>query len=134
MNWTQPMTRLFLFAPALAGALAAAPALAHHSYAMFDMTRTVALDATITQFKWQNPHSFIEADIKVPDGTEHWAIEMTAPNNLVQEGWKRTTIKPGDRVTLYVHPLRSGGKGGSFSGVKLADGKILGQTTSGRPS
>ena len=121
---TRNLTRWLL--PALA--ILAAPALAHHSYAMFDMTRT------ITQFKWQNPHSFIEADIKVPDGTEHWAIEMTAPNNLVQEGWKRTTIKPGDRVTLYVHPLRSGGKGGSFSGVKLADGKILGQTTSGRPS
>lgn len=118
--------------PALA--ISAMPAAAHHSYAMFDMTKTIALDATITQFKWQNPHSFIEADIKVPDGTEHWAIEMTAPNNLVQEGWKRTTVKPGDHVTLYVHPLRSGAKGGSFSGVKLADGTVLGQSTQGKKS
>ncbi|HSQ96166.1 MAG TPA: DUF6152 family protein [Croceibacterium sp.] len=115
-------------------ALLAAPVVAHHSYAMFDMTRIVTLDATITQFKWQNPHSFMEADIKTPDGTEHWAIEMTAPNNLVQEGWKRTTVKPGDHVTIYVHPLRSGDKGGSFAGVKLADGRVLGQTTSGKPS
>ena len=115
-------------------ALLAAPAIAHHSYAMFDMTRIVTLDATITQFKWQNPHSFMEADIKTPDGTEHWAIEMTAPNNLVQEGWKRTTVKPGDHVTIYVHPLRSGNKGGSFAGGKLADGRVLGQTTSGKPS
>ena len=115
-------------------ALLAVPAAAHHSYAMFDMTKTIALDATITQFKWQNPHSFIEADIKTPDGSEHWAIEMTAPNNLVQEGWKRTTVKPGDRVTLYVHPLRSGDKGGSFSGVKLANGTMLGQSTSGKKS
>ena len=59
---------------------------------------------------------------------------MTAPNNLVQEGWKRTTVKPGDHVTIYVHPLRSGNKGGSFAGVKLADGRVLGQTTSGKPS
>jgi hypothetical protein len=127
---TRHLTRWLL--PALA--ITAMPAAAHHSYARFDMTKTIALDATVTQFKWQNPHSFIEADIKVPDGTEHWAIEMTAPNNLVQEGWKRTTVKPGDRVTIYVHPLRSGAKGGSFSGVKLADGTILGQTTQGKKS
>lgn len=118
--------------PALA--ILAAPAVAHHSYAMFDMTKTVALDATVTQFKWQNPHSFIVADVKVPDGTETWNIEMTAPANLVQEGWKRTSVKPGDHVTLYVHPLRSGAKGGSFSGVKLADGTMLGQSTSGKKS
>ena len=115
-------------------AFASAPALAHHSYAMFDMTKTVTLDATITQFKWQNPHSFIEADVKVPDGSEHWAIEMTAPNNLVQEGWKRTTVKPGDHVTIFVHPLRNGDKGGSFASVKLADGTTLGQSTSGKKS
>ena len=128
------MTRLPLkrLLPVLA--ILAAPAGAHHSYAMFDMTKTIALDATVTVFKWQNPHSFIEADVKAPDRTEHWAIEMTAPNNLVQEGWKRTTVKPGDHVTLYVHPLRSGDRGGSFAGVKLADGTVLGQSTQGKKS
>ena len=130
-NFTPTLIRRWLL-PALA--ILAVPAAAHHSYAMFDMGKTIALDATITQFKWQNPHSFIEADIKVPDGTEHWAIEMTAPNNLVQEGWKRTTVKPGDHVTLYVHPLRSGDRGGSFAGVKLADGTVLGQSTQGKKS
>ena len=118
--------------PALA--ILALPAAAHHSYAMFDMTKIIALDATVTTFKWQNPHSFVEADVKAPEGSEHWAIEMTAPNNLVQEGWKRTTLKPGDRVTLYVHPLRSGDRGGSFAGVKLADGRVLGQSTQGKKS
>ena len=104
------------------------PASAHHSYSMFDMKKTVAMDATVTKFKWQNPHSFILADVQSPDGKENWAIEMTSPNNLVQEGWKRTSLKPGDRVTLYVHPLRSGAKGGSYVGVKLADGSKLGDT------
>ena len=128
------MTRLSLkpLLPALA--ILAAPAAAHHSYAMFDMTKIIALDATVTTFKWQNPHSFIEADVKAPEGSEHWAIEMTAPNNLVQEGWKRTTVKPGDHVTLYVHPLRSGDRGGSFAGVKLGDGTVLGQSTQGKKS
>jgi hypothetical protein len=120
------MKRFLLLAPLVT---IAAPAAAHHSYAMFDMTKTLTLDATVTQFKWQNPHSFIEADIKAPEGSEHWAIEMTAPNNLVQEGWKRNSLKPGDHVTLYVHPLRTGAKGGSYAGVKLADGKTLGKVS-----
>jgi len=115
-------------------AILAAPAAAHHSYAMFDMTKIIALDATVTTFKWQNPHSFIEADVKAPEGSEHRAIEMTAPNNLVQEGWKRTTLKPGDHVTIFVHPLRNGDKGGSFASVKLADGTTLGQSASGKKS
>ena len=119
---------LALVAP-LACGLPAGPALAHHSYAMFDMTKMLTLDATVTQFKWQNPHSFIEADVKAPEGGEHWAIEMTAPNNLVQEGWKRNSLKPGDKVTLYVHPLRTGARGGSYAGVRLADGKTLGKTS-----
>lgn len=109
-------------------ALSAVPAAAHHSYAMFDMTKTVALEATVTRFKWQNPHSFIEADIRAPEGTERWSIEMTAPANLVQEGWKRTSLKAGDKVTIWVHPLRSGARGGSYAGVKLVDGSTLGQT------
>jgi uncharacterized protein DUF6152 len=121
------MKRLLLF---VAASLVAAPAAAHHSSAMFDLTKTVALEATVTQFKWQNPHSFIEADVAVPGKpSEHWAIEMTAPANLAQEGWKRTSLKPGDKVRLFVHPLRSGARGGTYAGVRLADGKTLGQVS-----
>ena len=123
------MRRLLLLAPLTVAALAASPALAHHSYAMFDMTKTLTLQATVTQFKWQNPHSFIDAEVTAPTGAEHWLIEMTAPNNLVQEGWKRTSLKPGDKVTLFVHPLRTGAKGGSYAGVRLADGKTLGKVS-----
>ena len=123
------MKRLFFLALALAPMLAVVPAAAHHSYTMFDMQKTVALDASVVRFKWQNPHSFIEADVAVNGGTERWAIEMTAPNNLVQEGWKRTSLKPGDRVRIWVHPLRSGARGGSYVGVRLPDGSSLGQTS-----
>ena len=121
------MKRLFFLALALAPMLAVVPAAAHHSYTMFDMQKTVALDASVVRFKWQNPHSFIEADVAVNGGTERWAIEMTAPNNLVQEGWKRTSLKPGDRVTIWVHPLRNGARGGSYVGVRLPNGSTLGQ-------
>ena len=111
---------------ALAFAAVAGPAFAHHSYAMFDMQKTVVLDASVTRFKWQNPHAFIEADVAVNGSSEHWAIEMTSPNNLAQEGWKRTSLKQGDRVRIWVHPLRSGARGGSYAGVRLADGSTLG--------
>ena len=111
---------------ALTGTLAFGPASAHHSYSMFDMGKTVKLEATVTQFKWQNPHSFILADVEAPGGKESWAIEMNPPANLVREGWKRTSLKAGDKVTIWVHPLRSGAKGGSYSGVRLADGQTLG--------
>jgi hypothetical protein len=107
--------------------LAAAPALAHHSYAMFDMTKTVTLNGSVVQFKWQNPHSFIRLDVPVNGQVDHWAIEMTSPNNLAVEGWKRSSLKPGDKVTIQVHPLRDGAKGGSFAAAKLADGKTLGK-------
>jgi len=117
---------------ALAGiVLAPVPVLAHHSYAMFDMGKTVALQATVVRFKWQNPHAFIEIDAAARNGSERWSIEMTSPNNLAQEGWRRTSLKPGDRVTIWVHPLRSGARGGSYAGVRLPNGSTLGEVGGG---
>jgi hypothetical protein len=104
----------------------ALPAAAHHSYSMFDMQKTVVLDADVVRFKWQNPHAFIEADVAARGGTERWSIEMTSPNNLAQAGWRRTSLKPGDRIKLHVHPLRSGARGGAYAGVILPDGSSLG--------
>ena len=109
-----------------AALLAPLPSLAHHSYTMFDMQKTVAMEATVVRFKWQNPHAFIEIDAASRAGPERWAIEMTSPNNLVQEGWKRTSLKPGDRVKIHVHPLRNGSRGGAYAGIEFTDGSTLG--------
>lgn len=114
---------------ALLATLPVLPSLAHHSYSMFDMNKTVALEATVVKFKWQNPHAFIEIDAAARGGPERWAIEMTSPNNLAQEGWKRTSLRPGDKITLWIHPLRSGAKGGAYAGVRLPDGKTLGDVS-----
>jgi hypothetical protein len=97
---------------------------------MFDLQKTVVLDAEVVRFKWQNPHAFIEADVAAKGKSERWAIEMTSPNNLAQEGWKRTSLKKGDKVKIYVHPLRNGARGGSYAGVRLPDGKTLGEVKS----
>lgn len=111
---------------AMSLSLLTVPASAHHSYSMFDMTRTVVLNATVVQFRWQNPHAFIRVRVPVGQTTEEWSIEMTSPNNLVQEGWTRTAIRQGDQVQLHIHPLRSGALGGSYAGIVLPDGRTLG--------
>lgn len=121
------MNKLVPFAAIAALLLAPLSASAHHSYSMFDMGKTVVLEATVVKFKWQNPHAFITVDAAAGSARERWSIEMTSPNNLIQQGWKRTSLRPGDVVHIYVHPLRSGVKGGSYAGVRLADGSSLGE-------
>jgi hypothetical protein len=115
-----------ILAAALVAAPLSVPVLAHHSYAMFDMNRTITLEGRIVQFKWQNPHAWVEVDARVDGNWERWAIEMTSPNNLIQQGFRRTSMKPGDQVVMQIHPLRSGSKGGSFQAVRLPDDTVLG--------
>ena len=103
------------------------PAWVHHSGAMFDRTKVVKIMGVVTEFNWANPHSSFKVDVTGADGTlETWAIEMNGPNNLVHEGWKRTSIKPGDKVSVVVNPLRDGRPGGWYVGITLADGRFLG--------
>ena len=119
------MNRL-LIATALA-ALLAAPALAHHSPSAFEPTKTVTLTGTVKEFRWQNPHTWIELMVPGDKGGEVlWAIELTSPTYLVRAGWKSTTLKPGDKVTVVGRPLKSGEPGSAiFTSVTLADGTTL---------
>ena len=103
-------------------------AVAHHSFAMFDMAKQVTLDGTIKTFKWSNPHAWIEINVPKAGGdAEMWSVELTSPNNLMRVGWKRTSLKPGDKVTMIIHPLRTGAPGGSLAQVTLVDGTVLKQ-------
>ena len=123
-------------AAAIVTSLGALPAGAHHSTAAFDNTRVVKIEGTITQFRWINPHASIKIDGTsegdYPDGL--WTVEMTAPNVLINEGWTRTALQVGDKVTMFVNPLRNkvvlndGSTGGLYVGVVLKDGKALGRT------
>ena len=126
-----------LAAAAIVAALSALPVGAHHSTAAFDSARVVKLEGTVTQFRWINPHASIKIDATsdgdAPDGV--WTVEMTAPNVLINEGWQRTSLKVGDKVTMFVNPLRNmgivlndGSTGGLYVGVVLADGTKLGRT------
>jgi Family of unknown function (DUF6152) len=109
---------------------AALPSVAHHSFAMFDQTRQVTLKGKVVEFQWTNPHAFIHVEVPAPDGNETWDIELNSPNNLKRQGWKSTSVKPGDIVTLLANPLRDAThKGGLFISVTLADGTLLGEAT-----
>jgi len=103
-----------------------APAVAHHSPAAFDRTKKVTLVGTVKEFRWQNPHTWIE--VLVPDDKGKdvlWGVELTSPTYLIRAGWKSNTIKPGDKVTITVNPVRSGEPAGIFRSLTLADGRVL---------
>jgi uncharacterized protein DUF6152 len=103
-----------------------APAFAHHSPAAFEAQKTVTLVGVIKEFRWQNPHTWIEVLVPDEKGKEVlWGVELTSPTYLVRAGWKSNIIKPGDKVTVVVNPVRSGEPAGIFKSLTLADGRVL---------
>jgi hypothetical protein len=107
--------------------LLAIPALAHHSFTMFDATKVITITGTVTDFQWTNPHSYIEIDVPDESGaTKHWAIEMGSPSILQQSGWKFSNLKKGDKTTLVINPLKDGRPGGFLNTATLPDGRVLG--------
>ena len=105
----------------------AGPARAHHSGAMFDTAKEVTLTGTVRQFQWANPHCFIQLVVPGSGGQQvEWTLEMTAPVHLQRLGWKRSTLKQGDRITVTFHPLRNGAQGGNVETVVGPDGKAIG--------
>lgn len=117
----------------LVALLMAAAASAHHSFAMFDQTQNVPLKGTVQEFQWTNPHAFIQLEVAEADGSKAvWSIELNSPNNLKRQGWKATSLKSGDQVTVVMNPLRNGHKGGLFVSVTLPDGKVLTDATRAR--
>ncbi|HKE83956.1 MAG TPA: DUF6152 family protein [Vicinamibacterales bacterium] len=102
------------------------PVLAHHSPAAFDRTKEVKLVGTVKEFRWQNPHTWIEVLVPDEKGKDVlWGVELTSPTYLIRAGWKSNIIKPGDKVTVVVNPVRSGEPSGIFKSLTLADGRVL---------
>lgn len=101
----------------------ATTAAAHHSFAVYDHTRTLTLRGTVTKFQWTNPHAYLELDVKQPDGTvKHYSIELTSINMMQRVGWRSNMIKFGDQVTAVVAPLLTGEPAGLGLEVTLPDG------------
>ena len=112
-------------------------ALAHHSGAMFDSAKTSVVNGTVKEFTLTNPHSWIKLNVAGPgEQVQEFAIELGPITAMVRRGLTRTILKPGDKVQVSVHPLKTGAPGGSFVSLKLADGRELsgsGPTGPGAP-
>ena len=106
----------------------AASAEAHHSAAMFDPAAPKTLTGTVREVQWTNPHCYIQLLVRGDDGVEEeWSLEMAAPTHLQRLGWRKSTLRAGDRITVTFHPLRNGGKGGEVQEATTADGRPLGK-------
>ena len=116
-------------ASALAGGLVAiaGSASAHHSYAMFDRTKTATMSGTVRTLQWTNPHVYVwvfAADKSGNPTPDVWGFEFGGgPNGLQRSGWSKRTLNVGDKVTITYNPLRDGRNGGEFQSVVLANGE-----------
>ncbi len=119
------MKRLLVLAAVAVGATAA-PAFAHHSFAMYDHNRTLTIKGEVSKFQWTNPHGYLEIDVKQKDGSvKHFSCEMTSINMMTRLGWRSTMIHAGDVVTATVAPLLNGEPAGLLLDVTLPDGRKL---------
>jgi hypothetical protein len=129
------MTKAILTITAAAGLLAApAAAWAHHSHAMFDVTKTETIEGTVKAFNFANPHVWLYLVKQEPSGSEvTFPVEMSFIQNMMRQGMTATTFKPGDKVSVLVNPYRSGQPGGSYRGAVDAQGKKYGAANPNAP-
>jgi len=104
---------------------AGGPASAHHSFAMFDQTKTVVLQGLVTKFEWTNPHAFVILELPVNGQKVTYTLECSSPALMRHAGWKFNTVKAGDRVRVAMHPLKDGKPGGMLAKIKVPDGRLL---------
>jgi len=100
---------------------------AHHSTASFDNSKIVELKGLVKEFQWTNPHTWIQLNVTDEAGNVvEWSIEGGSPGTLSRNGWKASSFKAGDLVTIKARPMLNGNPGGAFVGATLADGNTLG--------
>jgi hypothetical protein len=117
--------KMSIFAVAMAAY--AAPALAHHSFSMFDKEKTVKISGTLKEFEWTNPHAWLHVIADEGGKKVEWSFEMGSVGQVAAQGWKADIVKPGDKITVEAHPLKDGSRGGQYRIATLADGTTLGQ-------
>ena len=107
--------------------LVATSALAHLSNSAFDGDKVMVLTGTVTEWKWTNPHVWIVLSVDDGKGGKaQWSIEGRTPGQLVRAGWSKTTLKPGDTITVDFSPAKDGSPTGLLTRVRRADGTVVG--------
>jgi hypothetical protein len=100
------------------------PVSAHHSFAPYEPTLQIKLSGVVSEFRWGNPHVYIEIDVpeERAGATRHWLVECASTSILNRAGWKFNMLKPGDKVTVIVSPLRNGEPAALLKQITLAGG------------
>lgn len=110
----------------LIAVLACAPAglvSAHHSIAEFDYSKEVTIAGIVKEVQWTNPHSYIQVLVDAPGGQEQWGIEIGSPSLNIRKGWRKDSVKRGDKVTMNIAPARNGKHYGTLRVLTMADGR-----------
>ena len=99
---------------------------AHHGSAAFDMGKKITMKGTVTEWVWANPHCFLKYDVKDDSGNPvHWVVETSNPPDMINSGWSKQSLSPGDEVTVTVEPVKNGRPVGHLLEVVLPNGKTL---------
>lgn len=116
---TAALAALALAVPASAGA--------HHSFNMFALDKLVTISGTVKDYQFKMPHVWVYMMLPGAAGeaAQEWGFEAHAPNMVARKGWSISTLKPGDKLTVVMHPMKDGSHAGSVVRVVLADGKVL---------
>ena len=112
---------------ALSGSIGLQSVSAHHSFALYDMTRSVEVDGSVDKLEWSNPHCWLFIFVAGSDSaTVSYGFEMSSVGEMTRRGWKKLLVKPGDKIKVKYHPLRDGRNGGLMMSVTMADGQTIG--------
>lgn len=120
------MKRIALGLAAAVAAALAAPAVAHHSFAIFDQSKVLYLAGTVKQYELVNPHAWVHLEIAGKDGrAATWSFEAGSVAQLASLGWTKDSFRVGDKVEIGFRPMRDGSRGGQFMSAKLPNGQML---------
>jgi hypothetical protein len=103
--------------------LAAGPAGAHHAFDMYDQTQEMTLTGVVQQWRFANPHSYLDL-VTVPDD-QPWSLEAAATGVLQRRGLRADSFAPGDKVTVKLHPARDGLNTGQLTAITLRNGTLI---------
>lgn len=119
-----------LFAALLVSPL---PAAAHHSFGHYNMTKTSEIEGVVSKWEWGNPHCWLFVDVAAGGATTTYGFELRSPGELMRGGWKRTSVRPGDKVKVSYRPMKDGTPAGLMVRVFDSTGKPIGNLPPGPP-
>jgi hypothetical protein len=123
---------LAVLGAALPFGVAAPPAFAHHSFGLFDMSKTAEVEGTIVKLEWSNPHCWLFLASGPSDAEAvNYGFELTSVGEMTRRGWTKTSVKPGDKVKVTYHPVRDGRPAGYMVSVMTDEGKYIGRPPEG---